>query len=403
MNLKQSFNLILLAVLVMSSTVCFAQSSSMKLQSNTNPMDIGVSALFAAGVASKGNSTISELQGGGHDPSKIGFTLQNLELTLSGAVDPFFDAQTNIIMLLNDEGEAILEIEEAFLLTTQLPSGLQIKAGQFYTEFGRQNKLHPHSWAFVDQPVVLSRLLGSDGLRSQGAQVSWLSPLPWYAEMYFGIQNAKGATGDSFLSGGHDHAGEGATEESAEYPINGAEDFLYSARWLNGFDLNENISANLGVSGVWGPNANGVESNKDLRTSIYGADLYLKWQATNSSRGFPFVSWHSEYVFRSYEELEEDLFTRKDNGWFSQISYGFKPGWITGLRLEMADSNEEDEHAINADERFRTALNLTWLPTEFSKIRLQYNYDHAHHIGEDVHLVWLQFEYNLGSHAAHVF
>lgn len=402
MKLKQFLTLFLLIGITINSAICFAQST---MQYNENPMDIGLSALFATGAASKGNSTIANLQGGGHDPSKIGFTLQNLELTLGGAVDPFFDAQTNIIMLLNDEGEAILEIEEAYLLTKQLPAGLQIKAGQFYTEFGRQNILHPHSWAFVDQPIVLSRLLGGDGLRSQGARVSWLSPLPWYAEIFFGVQNAKGATGNSFLSAGHEHshADEGAEEETSEYPINGLEDFLYSARWLNGLDLNDNMSANLGFSGVWGPNANGAGTENNLRTAIYGADLYLKWQAENSSRGFPFVSWHTEYLFRSYEEIEETVFTRKDNGWFSQVSYGFKPGWIAGLRLEMADSNEEDEHAINGDERFRTALNLTWLPTEFSKIRLQYNFDHAHHIGEDVHLLWLQFEYNLGSHAAHVF
>ena len=421
MKLKQSSTLLLLIGITMNNAMCFAQST---LQQNENPMDIGISALFATGVASKGNSTIANLQGGGHDPSKIGFTLQNLELTLGGAVDPFFDAQTNIIMLLNDEGEAILEIEEAYLLTKQLPAGLQIKAGQFYTEFGRQNKLHPHSWAFVDQPIVLSRLLGADGLRSQGARVSWLGPLPWYSEVFFGIQNAKGATGNSFLSAGHghdDHADEGAEEETIEYPINGPEDFLYSARWLNGLDLNDNISANFGVSGVWGPNANGVGTENDLRTAIYGADLYLKWQAEDSSRGYPFVSWHTEYLFRSYEEIHEEeeadhsghthaeddhaeeIFDRKDYGWFSQISYGFKPGWIAGLRFELADSNEEDDHAINGDERFRAALNLTWLPTEFSKIRLQYNYDDAHHVGEAVHLLWLQFEYNLGSHAAHVF
>ena len=406
MKLQQSLTLFLFIGMTINSAACFSQSSLTNLQQNKNPMDIGISALFATGAASKGNNTIANLQGGGHDPSKIGFTLQNLELTLGGAVDPFFDAQTNIIMLLNDEGEAILEIEEAYLLTKQLPAGLQIKAGQFYTEFGRQNKLHPHSWAFVDQPIVLSRLLGGDGLRSQGAQASWLSPLPWYAELFFSIQNAKGATGNSFLSAGHSHADEATANEPSEYPINGPEDFLYSARLLNGLDFNDSVSANLGFSGIWGPNANGAGTENDLRTAIYGTDFYLKWQAANSSRGFPFVSWHSEYLYRTYEEYEEieaDVFNRKDSGWFSQVSYGFKPGWVAGLRMEMADSNEEDEHAIGGDERFRTALNLTWLPTEFSKIRLQYNYDDAHHVGEAVHLMWLQFEYNLGSHAAHVF
>ena len=42
---------------------------------------------------------------------------------------------------------------------------------------------------------------------------------------------------------------------------------------------------------------------------------------------------------------------------------------------------------------------LTYYPSEFSKIRLQYNYDHRDLVGDD-HSVWMQFEFLLGSHAA---
>jgi len=45
---------------------------------------------------------------------------------------------------------------------------------------------------------------------------------------------------------------------------------------------------------------------------------------------------------------------------------------------------------------------LTWYPTEFSKFRLQYNYDDRRDFGTD-HSVWLQFEFLLGAHAAHKF
>ena len=54
------------------------------------------------------------------------------------------------------------------------------------------------------------------------------------------------------------------------------------------------------------------------------------------------------------------------------------------------------------DGRWRVSPNLTWFPTEFSKIRLQYNYDRRDELGED-HSVWLQFEFLLGAHAAHKF
>ena len=52
--------------------------------------------------------------------------------------------------------------------------------------------------------------------------------------------------------------------------------------------------------------------------------------------------------------------------------------------------------------RWRISPNLTWYPTEFSKVRLQYNYDDRREVGVD-HSVWLQFEFLLGAHAAHKF
>jgi hypothetical protein len=40
--------------------------------------------------------------------------------------------------------------------------------------------------------------------------------------------------------------------------------------------------------------------------------------------------------------------------------------------------------------------------TEFSRLRLQYNYDRAQHLESgDAHSVWLGAEIMLGAHAAH--
>ncbi|MCH7840724.1 MAG: zinc-regulated TonB-dependent outer membrane receptor, partial [Planctomycetes bacterium] len=74
---------------------------------------------------------------GGHDPAGNGFTLQNLELTLSASVDPYLRATAHLIFSL--EG---VELEEAYFVTSSLPAGLQVKAGHFFTGFGRQNPLH---------------------------------------------------------------------------------------------------------------------------------------------------------------------------------------------------------------------------------------------------------------------
>ena len=54
------------------------------------------------------------------------------------------------------------------------------------------------------------------------------------------------------------------------------------------------------------------------------------------------------------------------------------------------------------EERWRLAPALTFFPTEFSKVRLQYNFDDRRDTGTD-HSIWLQFEFLLGAHAAHKF
>ncbi len=76
---------------------------------------------------------------------------------------------------------------------------------------------------------------------------------------------------------------------------------------------------------MWGPNASGTTTD----THIYGADLYLKWQAATSQRGFPFITWHTEVLERRYEAGDPgdlDRETLKDWGLFTQALWGFKPG-----------------------------------------------------------------------------
>lgn len=383
-----------------------ASASSPLSSKQERPLRIGLSGLFAAGGSSADNDELEGLQAGGHDPRREGFTVQNIELSLGATVDPYFDAQANIIFLIDTEGETVVELEEAFLTTRALPWGLQFKAGQYYTEFGRQNPQHPHVWAFVDQPLVLSRLFGGDGLRSQGARLAWLTPAPWYSELYLGAQNANGETVSSFLAEG---AG-GDPETLGGYALidrdgRNLDDLLYSARWLNGFDLSDTLSMNLGFSGLIGPNASGQSTN----TTIVGTDVYLKWQPAYGQRGFPFVSWHTETLQRRYEvgdsgdPVQEIL---KDWGLFSQALWGFRPGWVAGLRAEFAEAAGGFSTADDPfrDRRKRLSPNLSWYPSEFSKLRLQYNRDWAEHLAAgNADSLFLQLEFSLGSHMAHTF
>ena len=377
-----------------------ASRSSKNALGGKSSFQIGMNASVIGGGSSVDNGALANLQRGHHDPKINGFSVSNVELFLGGTVDPNFDAQASIALQIDSEGETSIELEEAFATTRNLPYGLQVKVGQYFTEFGRANTQHPHSWSFVDQPVVLSRLFGGDGLRSQGARVSWLTPLPWFSEFTVGAQNSKGETAVSFLGEAGETIG-GNTLQNRN--TRNVADLLWSARWLNGFDLSDTTSMNLGLSGAVGPNATGSSTN----TYIAGIDTYMKWQPEQSQRGFPFFAWQNEALFRKYEALDSSDSSHKniyDLGLYTQALWGFKPGWVGGLRFEYAKANGDTATDPFRDTRWRVSPNITWHPSEFSKVRLQYNRDWAEHLSTgSSDSVFLQLEYSLGSHFAHKF
>ncbi len=353
-------------------------------------------------------SDVESLQRGHHDPSQRGFTLTNAELELDGAVDPYFKGFAAIVMAVEPGGETVLELEEAYFLTTSLPWNLQLKGGTFFTEFGRQNSQHPHAWAFVDQPLVLNRMFGADGLRNPGARLSWLAPTPFYLETMLGVFNSDGETTFSFRNeeSVDIHGG-----EPVERALRGPQDLLFVPRIATSFDLTDTQTIVLGASGAFGPNNSGSSAD----TQVYGADLYWKWKPTNADKGFPFVSWQTEALYRRYEAAvrttpddppgsavplsRESL---SDWGFYSQLLWGIKPRWVAGLRGEFVSADEAEFDSEIRLDRTRFSPNLTWYPSEFSRVRLQYNFDHRQDFGDD-HSVWLQFEYLLGAHAAHKF
>ena len=377
-------------------------------------IDLSLDALFAAGTSTKRETTIRQLDGGDHDPRKRGFTVQNVELSLTGAVDPYLTGEAHIIYLVDPEvGDTRIELEEAFLTTQALPYGLQLKAGHFFTEFGQINPQHPHQWHWLDQPVINTRLFGPDGLRQTGVRLGWLTPLPWYSQLYVSTQNANGEIAASFFSN---------EEFFEERPIGGRPfverdvrnlaDLLYLVRWENSWNPSETVTTKLGLSGLFGPNATG----SDGHTRIYGTDLKLTWRPATNFRGWPFFFWQSEAMGRDYvaDRFSDGTInlprkTLRDWGLYTQALYGFAWGWAAGLRYEYASGTGASVLTYDGrsndpfrDDRHRISPLLTWHPSEFSRLRLQYNYDRADHLEhQNAHSVWLGVEFLYGAHPAH--
>lgn len=425
-----------------------------KSWSPTDPIRFGKGSAYAdiglVGTFAAGGSTADDIEGGlelgGHDPNQNGFTIQGVELNLQGAVDPYFRANANILFGIDAGGESYLELEEAWMETVSLPWNLQVRAGEIFTDFGRINLQHPHQWGFVDVPLAAARYLGPDGLRNPGARLGWLAPTPFFAELSLGIQDSQGETAASFRSSQDGH-GDSADDDlpfgfrhlDNDRGVSHVGDMLFTPRLAMSFDLTDSQTLVIGGSGAFGPNSSG--NSGDTRTQIYGVDAYWKWKPADAHGGFPFVSLQAEVMYMRYELGEFDwdengnaaadagelvdpatglpavlaAETVNDWGFYAQMQYGFRKGWVAGLRGDYVTGSlgnyEQMGLTLNGEpvgrdllrrERWRLSPNLTWYPSEYSKIRLQYNYDNRADIGVD-HSVWVQFEFLLGAHAAHKF
>ncbi len=296
----------------------------------------------------------------GHDPARTGFTFQELELGLQAVIDPYF--RYDVFLSFHEEG---VELEEAYFTTLWGPRGLQFKGGKMLLPFGRQNPKHLEQWAFADNMLVNKYLLGPEGLGELGLEMSYLFPTPFFMQ----IQG-------TFTNGSNDTSFGGT----------GKGDFLYQGRYSTSVDITEDLTMLLGFSGAFGTNSSGSGN----RTEIYGGDFLLKWKPSARSS----LTWQTEYIFRRMQ-LPGD--NQSDGGLYSYIDYQFLKRWHAGLRGDLMGI---PEGLILAEYRITPAI--TFDPTEFSRIRLQYEYDKIRGISGSSAAI-LEFEFSMGPHGGHPF
>lgn len=341
---------------------------------------------FIADVAAAWFSSPDPLQSGGHDPTRLGFNLQQLECAVGAAVDPYFRFDANIVF-----SQFGVEIEEVYATTLDLPFQLQGRVGQFLTRFGRVNNTHLHAWDFVDQPFAIGRVFGAEGNRGLGMEVSWLAPLPWYAEAVLSATDAGGeATARSFLGASGFQPG-----SVLDLQLTGAlEQF---------FELSPDWSFLAGASVANGPNGTG----HDNRTDVYGIDLYLKYRPLGGADP-TILSFQSEWLYRRRQvpgDLLQDLTGYLSAFWRFDLQWGLAARYelglpATGLSGRVADDPLDPEWTRP---RHRLSAALTFWPTEFSRARLQAAADVPTWRTAPTYSVFLAFEFAVGAHGAHKF
>jgi hypothetical protein len=365
-----------------------------------------------------------------HGGLERGFNLREVEFAFSATVDPYFDAYA-MFVLHDDE----VDLEEAYLTTRALPAGLQAKFGKFLSDVGYINKQHPHSWDFFDRPLVSELLFGDHGLQEVGLQLSWLAPTDDYLRL--GVEALQGETAGvaSFL-------GEQAPVEGTERILEdraGPRLFTAFAKFAPDLGFDHALQAGLSL-GYARSFQNTIEHSTRYEdhegdARFWGADFVYKYTPASAIRGRGAFKLQGEYYYRHRdldrrdvyfachpagidcddpaaewqvgEVANEQSFSEKQDGYYLQALYGIAPRWNTGLRLDQVGLTNKSGRGLGEawDDTRRYSLVLSYMPTEYSRLRLQFSRGDVavEDERETFNQVFLQYQMSLGVHGAHAF
>lgn len=334
-----------------------------------------------------------------------GLAVQESELVLSSNIDDLFYGNVTAA-LHSDDGETAIELEEAFIETLGLGLGITVKAGRFFPGIGYLNEQHPHTWDFVDNALPYRALLGNQW-GDDGVQLRWLAPADLFLE--FGVAALRGV---SYPAAGAANDGVGATATFAHV----------------GGDIGTSSSWRAGLSGLWAQaagrsgavhahgSAPASPASFDGDVDVAIVDFVWKW-APHGNATQRNVKVQFEYLRRNEQgDVAVDngsvvsRYSGTQLGWYLQAVYQFIPRWRVGARYDrlasdndVADAEVLDEAGLNdaGHTPQRASVMLDYDHSEFSRLRLQYNYDQSRPATDQQ--IFLQYVVSLGAHGAHQF
>lgn len=332
--------------------------------------------------------------GGEAGPIDEGLGIGETELIFNANVDDKFSAWLTAALALED-GEAVVEIEEAWVDATALPAGFGARFGRFFSGIGYLNSKHSHTWDFADQPLVYQAFLGDQYL-DDGIQLRWLAPADLYME--FGGEWLRGGR---YPAGGDAKSGFGSYSLFAKF----GGDVGVNSSWLAGVSYLDSAAVDR---------PSGDEEDPFLFTgdsTLTSAQFVWKWAPQGNWKQKNFV-FQAEY-FRRSEDGEyllagtPVLYDADQTGWYAQAVYQPIPRWRVGGRVDAlsADSPglsfDGTALAAPASDPIRYSIMADWSNSEFSRLRLQLTRDEA---GPSDDTQWgLQYIHSIGAHGAHTF
>jgi hypothetical protein len=300
--------------------------------------------------------------------------MRELEISFSGAVDPFTSAVAIVTVgKEEDESDYSVDLEEGYLAYNGLPYNLQARFGQFRAEFGKANPMHLHALPWSEYPLVIQNYFGEEGLTGAGAELSWLIPNPLKQYLLLTYEVFNNDNSSSFAGDQHN-------------------DLTQLVHLKSFFNITPTSTLEFGGSFAGAPNDSGHGAP---RTLIEGIDLTYRWKPKDAGLYRAFLL-QNEVLF-----AQADLIEGQESTWgmYSAAEYQFAKQWKLGLRYD----NTQLPFSSSLHENGYSAY-LTFLQSEFVYWRLGYQYINRNYVqdsGEDEQQLFLQLNWTLGTHPAH--
>lgn len=333
-----------------------------------------------------------------------GFSLGHSEIIFRSTIDDKFYGQFSISIAEHDN-EIEVELEEAFFETLSMGGGFNLRGGRFYSAVGYLNQQHRHEWDFYDAPLVY-RGLFADQYSDDGLRLTYTAPTDLIIEL-----GAEALSGSHYPAGGqHDGVGSWAAFANIGDVIG------MSHRWQAGLSYMsaDNIEREYSEHAHTAVSAEIPVFTGDSR--LIGANAIYIW-APGGKLHDQNLMLQFEYFARDEDgditllnsnPLEISTLDSRQSGWYLQAIWQFDHHWRTGLRYDMLDSDNTGSDSdvlaeaglvANGYQPERMGIMAEWIPSEFSRIRLQYNRDDSYQLSDNQ--VYVQYTFVMGSHGAH--
>jgi hypothetical protein len=371
-------------------------------QGSTNPRllpDFSAVGDFIGDLSPKGSTQ--------EDQTRFG--VREIELAVQAAVDPYF--RGDVFLGLSDLEK--VSIEQAYLTTTALSHGLEVRLGRYLMPVGKQNTTHRHDLHTIEYPYVVQRFFSPDGLKGTGVWVSKIfAPFGFYQELQVTAVDRFGEAPEGLT-----------TEEPVNKELNG---LGYSARLRNYWDLTQASNLELSGTAITGKRERAigctttggpVECPTPLtlavpagvnavaaQQTVFGGDLTYRWRPLQQGLYKSFIlqaevmrQINGDTPPLSDGQVPVAAEVRDYTGAYVFARNQVRQRLFVGARYDYVQDPENDGRTLQAGSGY-----LEWFPSEFSKLSAGYERLHRDGIG-GTNRVLLQATFALGPHKPHPF